>query len=449
MNGAIEVFGGEAGLIIANPNGIDCSGCAFINANRVDLVTGTYNTDTGTFDGISNDITVTSFGLDASSVGILNIQTTNFTNDGVVSTDTFNLSIAGSFNNNNTGSEIDVNTFNLSAAGDFDYTNTGTINTANSFNLNVAGNFDSNDGGNNFIWDANDRLTVEGTANIVADSYTQYGVINVAGAWTIDANGSFTYSNANDFVWGANDSLTVRGNETSIDTYNFDNSGSIDITGSSLEITAGYTVINRGTINATSLVITAADFFRNLTGGNIDVASLNITAGGKVTNTDTINVSGILTITANNDSSRTNDPAGAFFYVSNRGTINAAGFTTTAVDNFYNRGNITTGIFSTSAKDIFLLNEEIASFTGEYDGGTITIGGTSGLITDGGIIENYGNIDLTSDVVLTIVADSFTNQAGATISNGTVDITVTSFINDGSADSATITVNGATIDTSY
>ena len=223
LDGAIEVFGGEAGLIIANPNGITCNGCGFVNASRVDLVTGNYNTDTGTFDNISNDITVTSFGLDASSVGILNIQTTNFTNDGVVSTDTFNLSIAGSFNNNNTESEIDVNTFNLSAAGDFDYTNTGTINTANSFNLNVAGNFDSNDGGNNFIWDANDRLTVSGTANIVADSYTQYGVINVAGAWTIDANGSFTYSNANDFVWGANDSLTVRGNETSIDTYNFDN----------------------------------------------------------------------------------------------------------------------------------------------------------------------------------------------------------------------------------
>ena len=114
----------------------------------------------------------------------------------MVSTDTFNLSIAGSFANNNTESEIDVNTFNLSAAGDFDYANTGTINTANSFNLNVAGNFNSNDGGNNFIWDANDRLTVEGTADIVADNYIQYGVINVAGAWTIDANGSFTYSNA-------------------------------------------------------------------------------------------------------------------------------------------------------------------------------------------------------------------------------------------------------------
>ena len=82
LDGAIEVFGGEAGLIIANPNGITCNGCGFVNASRVDLVTGNYNTDTGTFDNISNDITVeASFGLDASSVGILNIQTNNFTNE--------------------------------------------------------------------------------------------------------------------------------------------------------------------------------------------------------------------------------------------------------------------------------------------------------------------------------------------------------------------------------
>ena len=40
LDGTIEVFGGEAGLIIANPNGIDCDGCAFTNVNRVDLVTG-------------------------------------------------------------------------------------------------------------------------------------------------------------------------------------------------------------------------------------------------------------------------------------------------------------------------------------------------------------------------------------------------------------------------
>ena len=30
LDGTIEVFGGEAGLIIANPNGISCNGCGFI-----------------------------------------------------------------------------------------------------------------------------------------------------------------------------------------------------------------------------------------------------------------------------------------------------------------------------------------------------------------------------------------------------------------------------------
>ena len=164
---------------------------------------------------------------------------------------------------------------------------------------------------------------------------------------------------------------------------------------------------------------------------------MNITAGGKVTNTATIDVSGILSITANNDSTRTDDPAGAFFYVSNRGNITAGSFIIDAVDNFYNRGNITTtsnftttSSFTTSAKSVFLLNEEIDSFVGTYTGGTITLGGTSGLITDGGIIENYGNIDLGSNI-LDISADSFTNHANANVTADTLNLVVSSFINDG------------------
>ena len=49
---------------------------------------------------------------------------------------------------------------------------------------------------------------------------------------------------------------------------------------------------------------------------SIDVDDdVNFVAGGKVTNTATIDVLGILSITANNDSARTNDTTG--FYVSN------------------------------------------------------------------------------------------------------------------------------------
>ena len=40
INGAIEVFGPRADLVIANPNGITCNGCGFVNTPRVTLATG-------------------------------------------------------------------------------------------------------------------------------------------------------------------------------------------------------------------------------------------------------------------------------------------------------------------------------------------------------------------------------------------------------------------------
>ena len=41
LNGPIEVFGGRADVIVANPNGITCDGCGFINTPRATLTTGT------------------------------------------------------------------------------------------------------------------------------------------------------------------------------------------------------------------------------------------------------------------------------------------------------------------------------------------------------------------------------------------------------------------------
>ena len=41
INGAIEVFGPRADLVIANPNGIACNGCGFVNTPRITLTTGT------------------------------------------------------------------------------------------------------------------------------------------------------------------------------------------------------------------------------------------------------------------------------------------------------------------------------------------------------------------------------------------------------------------------
>ena len=72
LYGTIEVFGSEAGLIIANPNGIDCDGCGFINTNRVDLVTGTAN-----FSG--DDLT----GFSIDDAAIFFVRNTGFVSDAV------------------------------------------------------------------------------------------------------------------------------------------------------------------------------------------------------------------------------------------------------------------------------------------------------------------------------------------------------------------------------
>ena len=322
---------------------------------------------------------------------------------------------------------VSADTFNLTVASAFDYIadylNNGTI-TTNTFNLTLGGSFSNRDASDDFVVATNDSLSILGDFTIATNNYIQFGTLEVLGDLAIDTENNFANSG----------NITVTG-ALAIDTENnFTNSGSI--TTDSLEITAGYIAINQGSIVSANLDLTADDFFRNLTGGDIAVASLNITAGGKVTNTANINVEGTLNITANNDSTRDNDPTG--FYVSNRGNITATTLNIAAVDNFYNRGNITATNFNiTRAKSVFFLNKEIDSFYDAghtYDGGNIFLNGDSSFIADGGSIQNYGNIDL-GIFNLDLTADSFTNHADATIDAATLNlINVNRFIDNGSID---------------
>ena len=219
LDGTIEVFGTKAGLIIANPNGITCGGCGFINADRVDLVTGTYNITTGTYSISDNDFTIDNGGLLARNVGVLNIQTNNFTNNDVdlgVSADTFNLSVAGDFDNE----EIEANTFNLSLAGDFNQRQHVAI-EANTFNLSIAGDFDDivNYRNSQFLTNSNGRIEVN--------------------AFNLNVDGDFTFSkSANNFIWRENDILTVSGT-ANITAADFNNSGTINVTNNNFNATVG------------------------------------------------------------------------------------------------------------------------------------------------------------------------------------------------------------------
>ncbi|WP_449632594.1 two-partner secretion domain-containing protein [Rahnella aceris] len=70
LNGYIDIAGQRAQIIIANPSGISCDGCGFINANRTSLVTGKTRFDSaGNITGYSVDegkVIINGAGLDAS-----------------------------------------------------------------------------------------------------------------------------------------------------------------------------------------------------------------------------------------------------------------------------------------------------------------------------------------------------------------------------------------------
>jgi filamentous hemagglutinin len=69
LNGFIEVAGQKAQVVIANPAGITCSGCGFINANRATLTTGQAQMTNGQLTGYNverGEIVIQGNGLDSS-----------------------------------------------------------------------------------------------------------------------------------------------------------------------------------------------------------------------------------------------------------------------------------------------------------------------------------------------------------------------------------------------
>jgi filamentous hemagglutinin len=77
LSGFTEVVGGRADVVVANPNGITCSGCGFINTDRATLTTGTPQFGSG--GGLSGfavdrgDILVQGTGLNSSAQRILDL----------------------------------------------------------------------------------------------------------------------------------------------------------------------------------------------------------------------------------------------------------------------------------------------------------------------------------------------------------------------------------------
>ncbi len=88
LNGFLEVGGQRADVIVANPNGITCDGCGFINTNRLTITTGTPSFEGERFTGFSVDngaVRIGQGGLDATDTTTFDLLSREIRVDGVVS----------------------------------------------------------------------------------------------------------------------------------------------------------------------------------------------------------------------------------------------------------------------------------------------------------------------------------------------------------------------------
>ena len=295
LDGAIEVFGTEAGLIIANPNGITCNSCGFINTNRVDLVTGTYDLNTNTYATIdAADITVTGDALDLSNVDILNIQTgLDFINSAIIDAGNLNITVGADFINSAT---IDTDNLNITAGADFN--NSGTID-ADTVTIKVT-NFVNNIGNAGTV--SADSLNF-----ILTDSFTHNGTsFNAFNFNNLGVSTDGTFTNSTTF---AVDNLTIKTGES------FENNSNNVITAASFTATVGGTFSNHlySTINADSFTATVGENFFNNIGATINADSFTLTTNNFHNINATINADSF-TLTTNKFSNNSSSTINSRYY---------------------------------------------------------------------------------------------------------------------------------------
>jgi filamentous hemagglutinin family protein len=322
LNGYIEVAGQKADVIIANPNGITCSGCSFINTGRATLTTGTPTFTDGALTGFNvtkGTLTVSGNGLKGADYTDLLAQKVNI--QGQIDT-TQLKAIAGSYTydlasgqatatgtNRVRGNSIDVSALGGATAGIIQLQTTeagaGVNNSGvlNATNLHIASNGALTNSGTIqtglMSATAGGSITNKGTISAsqaafqAMDSFTNNGTIKTSDYATIASLGKFSNSNkALIDAAGTVNIISLAGN--------IENNGTIT-TPDTLAMQTGYNTIdgavtavantsllNSGSIQAGNLSMNAVKEVRLLSRGDVTSQGTAYVSAMKVSNDATL-----------------------------------------------------------------------------------------------------------------------------------------------------------------
>ena len=383
LKGFIEVNGQKADVIIANPNGITCSGCSFVNTNKAILTTGKVNmTDDGAIGSYTvtgGTLTIGENGMNAANgyavllADAININGKVQANNALVS--------AGNFTMDNSSGSV-------TSAGKKATLIQMTVNPQYSIDVSSLGGIEAN--------------SISMVGNNIGFGVRNKGSIISNGTLMLTSNGNLLNKG----------SITGKGLLSQVSTVTgITNDGSI-AGAYYLMLSSGDYIVNTGSLSGGQLIATANGNITNGDSGTMTGTSgLSLTSGGKIRNEEKAS------LLSNNQIAAT--AIGDFL---NEGKISAKNTSLTFVgDSFKNTGNIN----STGQTTIQSLKQDGSANTGEiYNLGNIT-GENINLQTNGTLAQSSsGRIEATNAITAHsywLNQNGYMNAADITTDHGVVN----------------------------
>ncbi|MGK3143675.1 filamentous hemagglutinin N-terminal domain-containing protein [Pantoea sp. C2G6] len=331
LNGSVEVAGQKADVIIANPNGITCSGCSFINTGRATLTTGTPKFTDGeltSFKVANGTVSIIGNGLKGADYTDLMARKINI--QGMVDTSQlkaiagiYDYDVASGVATSSGATQIRSNGIDVSALGGatagiiqlqttdagVGVNNNGVIN-ANSLYISSNGALTNKGTLEAGLINASASGVMTNTGTLSAtqaalqtnDAFVNNGTIKTTGAASIVSIGKFTNS----------DKATISADgDTNIVSLigNVENKGAIS-TSKTLAIQTGYSAINgagtaiantsllnSGSMQAGNISLNAVKEISLLSGGKVSTSGAAYLSAAKVSNAATLTGQSALIVT--------------------------------------------------------------------------------------------------------------------------------------------------------
>lgn len=309
LNGYIEVAGSRAQVVIANPAGISCDGCGFINANRATLTTGKPIINNGNLLGYrvgGGNIDFLGNGLDTSQVNFTDVIARAVQVNAGIWANSLNLTTGtNQVNVDSNGKQIDVNpikadtdpapafAMDVAALGGMYAGKIHMLGTEAGLGVRNASDIGASVG--DVTISADGKLQNIGT--IGAKSNVQLDVAGLDSDGSVKAEGDIAIKLTSDYIHTSelqaggkldlhttgditNQSSILASQSLNLTANNIDNASTGQIAGKNTSITATDTIINRGLIDGVETLINAGKLDNSNTGSifgdqlAIQVASL-------------------------------------------------------------------------------------------------------------------------------------------------------------------------------